>query len=109
MTSNNRWFSREARDRESGISILSQYISKSAYWWCNVPLKGRVFFFLANSHNRRVEHGHTAPDLWRAPGGLGCVARWWRLRVRRKCDTDRLIAQFHALFRQIEQEKQQRP
>ena len=37
------------------------------------------------------------------------AARWRRLRVRRKCDIDRLIAQFHALFRQIEQEKQQRP
>jgi len=37
------------------------------------------------------------------------VARWWQLRVRRQCDIDRLIAPFHALFRQIEQKKQQRP
>ena len=27
------------------------------------------------------------------------VARWWQLRARRKRDIDRLIAQFHALFR----------
>jgi len=36
------------------------------------------------------------------------MARWWQLRARRKRDMDRLIAQFHALFRQIDQEKQQR-
>jgi hypothetical protein len=37
------------------------------------------------------------------------VAQEWQLRVRRKRDIDRLIAQFQALFRQINQEKHQRP
>jgi hypothetical protein len=40
--------------------------------------------------------------------GYGVVQEW-QLRVRRKRDIDRLIAQFQALFRQINQEKQQRP
>ena len=40
--------------------------------------------------------------------GYGVVQEW-QLRVRRKRDIDRLIAQFQALFRQIDQEKQQRP
>ena len=38
-----------------------------------------------------------------------CMARWWQLRAQRKCNIDRLIAQFHALFRQIDQKKQQHP
>jgi membrane protein DedA with SNARE-associated domain len=33
------------------------------------------------------------------------IARRWQLRARKKRDMDRLIAQFHALFRQIDQEK----
>jgi hypothetical protein len=37
------------------------------------------------------------------------MAQWWQLRARKKCDIDRLIAHFHALFRQIDREKQQRP
>ena len=37
------------------------------------------------------------------------VAWWWQLRTRRKRDIDRLIKQFYALFRQIDQERQQRP
>jgi len=40
--------------------------------------------------------------------GYGVVQEW-QLRVRRKRDIDRLIAQFQALFQQINQEKQQRP
>jgi len=40
--------------------------------------------------------------------GYGVVQEW-QLRVRRKRDIDRLIEQFQALFRQINQEKQQRP
>ena len=34
--------------------------------------------------------------------------REWQSRTARRRDIDRLIAQFHALFRQINQEKQQR-
>jgi hypothetical protein len=39
-------------------------------------------------------------------GGLrgSGVARWWRLRVRKTCAIDRLIAPFHVPFRQIAQE-----
>ena len=37
------------------------------------------------------------------------VARGWQLRARRTRDIDRLVEQFQALFRQIAQEKQQRP
>jgi Flp pilus assembly protein TadB len=40
--------------------------------------------------------------------GYGVVQEW-QLRVRRKRDIDRLIEQFQALFRQINQEKQQCP
>jgi Flp pilus assembly protein TadB len=40
--------------------------------------------------------------------GYGVVQEW-QLRVRRKRDIDRLIEQFQALFRQINQENQQRP
>jgi hypothetical protein len=50
-------------------------------------------------------------DTWRAPGSAAWLWRGtgWQLHTRRKRDIDRLIAQFHALFRQIDQEKQQRP
>jgi hypothetical protein len=37
------------------------------------------------------------------------MIRWWQSRAVRRRDMDQLIAQFHALFRQIDQEKQQRP
>lgn len=40
---------------------------------------------------------------------LSCgVLRRWQLRARKTRDIDRLIAQFNALFRQIDAEKQQR-
>ena len=37
------------------------------------------------------------------------MAQGRQLRMGRKCDMDRLIAQFQGLFRQIDREKQQRP
>jgi hypothetical protein len=37
------------------------------------------------------------------------VLQGWRLRVGRKRDIDRLLKQFQALFRQIDQEKHQHP
>jgi hypothetical protein len=37
------------------------------------------------------------------------LMRWWQGRAVRRRDMDRLIQQFHALFRQIDQEKHQRP
>ena len=37
------------------------------------------------------------------------MAQGWQLRMGRKRDIDRLITQFQALFRQIDQEKHQRP
>ncbi len=35
--------------------------------------------------------------------------QWWQGREAKRRAMDRLIAHFHALFRQIDQEKQQRP
>jgi NhaP-type Na+/H+ or K+/H+ antiporter len=42
--------------------------------------------------------------------GLLCsrVRQGWQGRAVRQRDMDRLIAHFHALFRQIDQERQQR-
>lgn len=37
------------------------------------------------------------------------LMRWWQGRAVQRRDMDRLIQQFHALFRQIDQEKHQRP
>jgi hypothetical protein len=37
------------------------------------------------------------------------VSQGWRLHAGRKRDMDRLIAQFQGLFRQIDEEKHQRP
>ena len=36
------------------------------------------------------------------------VMQEWQSRALRRRDIDRLIAQFHALFRHIDQEKEQR-
>jgi hypothetical protein len=55
-----------------------------------------------------VIHGIILGVLLGALLGDG-VARWWQFRTRRRRDIDRLIEQFYALFRQIDQEKQQRP
>jgi uncharacterized protein (DUF2461 family) len=35
--------------------------------------------------------------------------QWWQGHEARRRAMDQLIAHFHALFRQIDQEKQQRP
>src|SRR4030095_6278862 len=44
-TSNHRWFSREACDRWWGVRMLGSIHNEKSRRRCNVPLKGRVFFF----------------------------------------------------------------
>jgi hypothetical protein len=37
------------------------------------------------------------------------VSQWWQRARRRKHDINRLVEQFQALFRQLDQEKHARP
>jgi hypothetical protein len=37
------------------------------------------------------------------------VSQWWQHSQRRKRDINRLVEQFQALFRQLDQEKHSRP
>ena len=37
------------------------------------------------------------------------VVQWWQRAQRRRRDIDRLVEQFQALFRQLDQEKHSRP
>ena len=54
VTSNNRWFSREACDRWWGVRMLGPYTTKSPEGGAMYRSREGFSFFLANSHNRRL-------------------------------------------------------